>query len=1197
VRFHAKAALVGSIEAAVARGIAVEPRGGVRSSSISRLMVLVAITTALLFVGVQAALAAPSPGYGAIGSFGSQGSEPGQLAEGVGHLAVDDQTGEILVADTDNGRVEVFAPDANPGGTANYVTGFATGTSPHGIAIDQSTGAVYVGDTASNLIIRFLSDGAAVPTYSEDSSFASPVQGSEPGEVGDFSSALAVDPSTHDLIVADRGNQRVDRYSASGTFIQSFDGADTTGGAFTGLLDVAVSPTATYVLDSTGEPFWGASSRIERFDAAGASTGSLISTDNPDAIAIDSAHDRLVAIEGAGFESRAYVSVYPGGEAVRVADLPAAAANSTIGGLAIDGGSTRRLYAATSQAFGIFGATGVRAFASAPGVEAPVVTDLTSTGAHLASTVNPDGSQASAYFEYSRDGTNWTPTPGVDVGSGSGGVAISADPVELQPNSTYSFRAVAVSGQARATSAIVTGNTLVAPPKTISGAVTDRTGTSATLTGTITPYGLAASYYFEYGLTAAYGQRVPTQVNHVAGKGYAPLSVTEAITGLDAGTTYHYRLVGESLAGSASGADATFTTAVPGMPSRAYEMVSPVEKGGANVRSGRGSLGFQPSPDGNAIVYTTQSAFPEAESSPLLPRLKATRSEYGWSSQPVDPPLAPIRELSHSIVGTLAVSEDLSHALVFSLAKLAEGAVEGQGNLYVRDLQAGGYVTVATSPDPEFTSDFGNINHLSRFAGGTPDFSSLAFEANQPLLPEAASSEIYRWTAGKGLDIVSLVNGGPHGGGIGTSSPIRATKHQMSSDGRRIYFNVRYAFDGTEGIYLREGETSTLVSRSHIAGEDPTVGLDTEFNGASEDGRYAIFTVIDSRPLTPDAPASEKNIYRYDAVEDTLTYLAPAVDEFLQVSDDAQYVYFLSNVSQTVDATGSGPYLYVAHEGTVRLMAGVPPGDGAVSARPSAWMVSPNGRYFVFQSVAAPTGFDNHGGEECATQRALDSEGVDSTLCGEIFRYDTVTQSLTCVSCRVDGGDAVGEAGVGTGTESDLSHRYSQSVTDTGQVFFDTPDPLVAADINGSRDVYEYSGGEQNLISGGKAPANSFFEDATDDGGNVYFATDDRLVAQDQDDLNDLYTARLGGGIASQNVVPPRDGKCSAEDCRGALGSPPVPAARASESLAGFGDRSPNRARKPCGKGRHAGRSRGKIGCIKKHKQRKQHHSNPRRFR
>lgn len=81
--------------------------------------------------------------------------------------------------------------------------------------------------------------------------------------------------------------------------------------------------------------------------------------------------------------------------------------------------------------------------------------------------------------------------------------------------------------------------------------------TSATLSGTVNPSGQSTTYFFQYGTTTAY----TTQTNATGvGSGTTPVGVHQAIFGLSPNTTYHYRLVATSSAGTTNGADQTFTT-------------------------------------------------------------------------------------------------------------------------------------------------------------------------------------------------------------------------------------------------------------------------------------------------------------------------------------------------------------------------------------------------------------------------------------------------------------------------------------------------------------------------------------------------------------------------------------------------------------------------------------------------------------
>jgi phosphodiesterase/alkaline phosphatase D-like protein len=84
------------------------------------------------------------------------------------------------------------------------------------------------------------------------------------------------------------------------------------------------------------------------------------------------------------------------------------------------------------------------------------------------------------------------------------------------------------------------------------------TDTSAVLRGTINPNGSATVYFFQWGLTTAYGVN---STEHSAGHGTRSVSVSTTAAGLIPGTVYHYRLVAGNGAGSTVGADRAFKTA------------------------------------------------------------------------------------------------------------------------------------------------------------------------------------------------------------------------------------------------------------------------------------------------------------------------------------------------------------------------------------------------------------------------------------------------------------------------------------------------------------------------------------------------------------------------------------------------------------------------------------------------------------
>jgi hypothetical protein len=107
----------------------------------------------------------------------------------------------------------------------------------------------------------------------------------------------------------------------------------------------------------------------------------------------------------------------------------------------------------------------------------------------------------------------------------------------------------------------ITGVAIAASSPTVTtGPATKITNTSATLTATVNPNGNETGVGFQYGITSAYGL---SSNNHPIGGGAKAVKVTSTITGLTPGTVYHYHVLAVNKAGSASGADRTFTTSGP----------------------------------------------------------------------------------------------------------------------------------------------------------------------------------------------------------------------------------------------------------------------------------------------------------------------------------------------------------------------------------------------------------------------------------------------------------------------------------------------------------------------------------------------------------------------------------------------------------------------------------------------------------
>ncbi|MBX7185211.1 MAG: proprotein convertase P-domain-containing protein [Vicinamibacteria bacterium] len=114
-------------------------------------------------------------------------------------------------------------------------------------------------------------------------------------------------------------------------------------------------------------------------------------------------------------------------------------------------------------------------------------------------------------------------------------------------------------GTLRAFTVHVTEASCATPyPSVVTGAASGVGEGSATLAASINPNGLSTTAFFDYGPTNAYGSQIAA--TPAPGSGTAFVGVTATPTGLECGSTYHYRAGATSSAGTTNGADATFTT-------------------------------------------------------------------------------------------------------------------------------------------------------------------------------------------------------------------------------------------------------------------------------------------------------------------------------------------------------------------------------------------------------------------------------------------------------------------------------------------------------------------------------------------------------------------------------------------------------------------------------------------------------------
>ncbi|MBL8775953.1 MAG: carboxypeptidase regulatory-like domain-containing protein [Acidimicrobiales bacterium] len=175
-----------------------------------------------------------------------------------------DAAGNAYVTETGANRVEVFDPNGqflrtwrradNPGGVLG---------DPRGIAVSAS-GDVFVADAAHGRIQRYDDDGTQISAFG--------AQGTGAGQL-DEPTYLALDGSGL-LYVGDAGNDRVSVFTTDGAFVRSFGTRGTADGQFKGVAGIAVGPDGNvYVGDNNSTSGGAAAPRIQRFSPTGAFLG------------------------------------------------------------------------------------------------------------------------------------------------------------------------------------------------------------------------------------------------------------------------------------------------------------------------------------------------------------------------------------------------------------------------------------------------------------------------------------------------------------------------------------------------------------------------------------------------------------------------------------------------------------------------------------------------------------------------------------------------------------------------------------------------------------------------------------------------------------------------------------------------------------------------------------------------------------
>lgn len=205
-------------------------------------------------------------------------------------------------------------------------------------------------------------------------------------------------------------------------------------------------------------------------------------------------------------------------------------------------------------------ATAVVAQATAPVVQTGSAGSITTGGAVVFGTVDPQGGATTYQVEYGTSASYGLQTPVQDAGSGDAPVAISVPLTGLTSSTTYHYRVVATNAAGVARGGDRTLRTAATPqaPTASAGAPRSVTGDAATLVASVNPRGLATNVRLEYGTSTSYGSSTAPQS---AGAGTATRTLTARVSGLRPDTRYNVRVVAANAAGITRSANRTFTTA------------------------------------------------------------------------------------------------------------------------------------------------------------------------------------------------------------------------------------------------------------------------------------------------------------------------------------------------------------------------------------------------------------------------------------------------------------------------------------------------------------------------------------------------------------------------------------------------------------------------------------------------------------
>jgi hypothetical protein len=561
---------------------------------------------------------------------------------------------------------------------------------------------------------------------------------------------------------------------------------------------------------------------------------------------------------------------------------------------------------------------------------------------------------------------------------------------------------------------------------------------------------------------------------------------------------------------------------------RGYELVSTEHQGyptGAGPAPNTPNQSAWLAPSGDWVAYASFDSFVGTSGQPGTYR--GTRGTGGWSNVGLFPVATEAMLLR--TLNTMAVSDDADQILLTTSAQLLPADTDTESDLYLNDVATG--LALVTPGTPAGVT----------YEGRSGDMSHILFLTRSNLVPLASGTapKLYEWVngvirlAGIKPDGTADPNGSVLGRHEDPSTPALPV-NAVTVDARSIVFTSPAPSLATGGdptrIYVRvDGRTTLHASASRCTRGDCNAASNAVFAGTSRDGSTVF--MITAQQLTDDDTDTRLDLFAFDANSLSLTRLtptlgvpaiAPGSGPVLGSSVDGQRVY-IRTIGNRLAVWDHGVLTNIgtANGSVVGGDSNCTQADGRGIAQ-----TNPDGDVLAFSTAAFTP----------ATPGNPSGAGV--------YHWRTSTATLT----KLAGEGTLPNAIFAT---IDIDCGLRTGITEDGnEVFFMTSDALDRQDVNAQTDVYAWQNGQTSLVSTGTEAYPSTLLGVSADGRDVFFTSTLPLAPQDQDVVQDVYDARVGGGFP---VAPPPP-ECAGEGCRGPMSSPPSLPRAGSNTLTGPGN-------------------------------------------